>query len=404
MISRHEAIVRLRAARWVHDNDFHRIFKILDGNSDRTRAVGGIVRDTIVGKPDMGADLDMASELLPDEVMKRVREAGMSCYPTGIDHGTVTVRCGQVTVEVTTLRQDIKTDGRHAEVRFGSDWRADAQRRDFTINALYASMNGALYDPLDVLKDLFAGRVRFIGDPDQRILEDRLRVLRFFRFSAGYADGICDPEGLEACRRAAGSLDMLSGERVGAEMLKILALQKVASTLALMSKTGVLDLDVPTLKVLARYEDLTSLPVALARLAILLESTEPEKLQKKWRLSNVALREALEIGEAAKLILDGDFNQVAYKFSRLSFVALPVAASKGQWDGERLHAVMEIFHELVVPPFPVSGHDLLDAGFKPGPQLGDALRRIEKEWVSSGFKLEREELLKRLGGYLGRKK
>jgi len=396
MISRNEAIVRLRSALWVKNAEFQRIFEILGGNSERTRAVGGIVRDTIAGRPDMGTDLDLASELEPDEVMKRVRAAGMSCYPTGIEHGTVTVRHGRVTAEITSLRQDIKTDGRHAQVRFGTDWRADAERRDFTINALYASMNGVLYDPLDGLNDLFAGRVRFIGDPDQRIREDRLRVLRFFRFSASHGNEVHDPAGLAACKRAAGSLDMLSGERVGAEMLKIMALQRAASSMAVMSEIGVLKLDAQTLKVLASYERLTVAPVALARLAILLGAIEPKKLQEKWRLSNAAVREASEIGAAAKLILNGDFNQLAYRFSRLGFAALAVAAAIGGWDKERLHAAMEVFHNLKVPPFPISGRDLLNAGFKPGPELGDALRQIEGEWVNSDFKLERQELLERL--------
>jgi len=341
-------------------------------------------------------DLDLASELEPDEVMKRARAAGMSCYPTGIEHGTVTLRNGRVSAEVTTLRQDIKTDGRHAQVLFGTDWLADAKRRDFTINALYASMNGALYDPLDGLKDLSESRVRFIGNPDQRIKEDRLRVLRFFRFCASHANEVHDPAGLAACKRAAGSLDMLSGERVGAEMLKIMALQRVAATLAKMSEIGVLDFGPETLKVLGAYEKLTASPVALARLAIVLNDIEAKKLQEKWRLSNAVIKEAGQIGAAAKLILDGDFNQAAYKFFRLGFAALAVAGAIAGWDEARLHAAMEVFHDLKVPPFPISGRDLLDAGFKPGPQLGAALRRVEKEWVNSSFRLERDELLERL--------
>ncbi|VAW23250.1 CCA tRNA nucleotidyltransferase [hydrothermal vent metagenome] len=396
MISRNEAVDRLRAAAWVKKADFQRIFTILDGKGGRTRAVGGIVRDTIIGKPDIGADLDLASELLPEEVMKRVREAGMSCYPTGIEHGTVTVRNGTATAEITTLRRDIKTDGRHAQVLFGTDWRADAKRRDFTINALYASMNGELYDPLDGLKDLVAKHVRFIGDPDQRIKEDRLRVLRFFRFSASHANEVYDPAGLAACKRAAGSLDVLSRERVGAEMLKIMALQQAAATMAMMSEIGALELGRKTIKELSDYERLTPSPLALARLAILFEAMEQKKLQEKWRLSNALVKEASEIGQAAKLILAEDFNQLAYRFFRLGFAALPVAGAIAGWDEERLHAVMEVLHNLKAPPFPISGRDLLDAGFKPGPELGDALRLVEGEWVNSGFKLERQELLGRL--------
>ncbi len=399
MIARHDAIVRLRAASWVREQDTQEIFKALDGLSDRTRAVGGIVRDTIIGKPDMRADLDLATELLPGEVMARAKAKGMSCYPTGIKHGTVTVRNGQTTVEVTTLREDVNTDGRHAEVKFGLNWRADARRRDFTINALYASMTGAFHDPLAGLEDLLAKRVRFIDDPDERIEEDRLRVYRFFRFTAGYGDEIFDPEGLAACERAANSLGNLSSERVGAEMMKILALPRVAATMAVMSKSGIVDIDVAVLEMLARYEDLTVSPVAVGRLALLIAMGGSAQLQQAWRLSNASIGEAREVRQAAALLDAGEYNQAAYRYARLGSVALPVAAAAGQWPKEKLRVAVEKFHGIEVPPFPINGDDLQEAGFLPGPALGKALRAIEGEWIKSGFSLDRLELLERLSRY-----
>ncbi len=236
---RHDAIIHLRSAWWVKDRSVRQIFTILDGPAGQTRAVGGIVRDTIVGKTSVDGDLDMATELLPDEVTKRARAAGMSCYPTGIDHGTVTIRNGQIVAEVTTLRKDVKTDGRHAVVEFGTNWGADARRRDFTMNALYAAPSGALYDPLDGLEDLLNGRVRFIGDPDQRIAEDRLRVYRFFRFCASHGGEHCAGEDMQACKRSAHDLGDLSAERVGAEIIKMLGLSRVVATFANMRKAGI---------------------------------------------------------------------------------------------------------------------------------------------------------------------
>ena len=231
MIGAATAEARLREAHWVHLPELRAILALLEGEAGRTRIVGGLVRDTILDLPHAVSDIDIATELLPDDVTERAREAGIAVYPTGIDHGTVTLRHGTVVVEVTTLRQDVETDGRHAIVRFGTDWIADASRRDFTLNALYADMDGALFDPLGGLGDCIDARVRFIGEPAQRIAEDGLRVYRFFRFSASHGREAFDPAGLEACAAAAHSLDHLSAERVGGEIRRMLGLRHVASTL-----------------------------------------------------------------------------------------------------------------------------------------------------------------------------
>lgn len=399
MIARHDAVVRLRAARWVRDRDAQEIFKILDGLNDHTRAVGGVVRDTILGRYSIRTDMDLATELLPNEVMARAQAAGMSCYPTGIAHGTVTVRNKQATVEVTTLRQDVETDGRHAVVRFGTDWTADAKRRDFTINALYSSMNGGLHDPVGGLEDLMASRVRFIGDPDERIAEDYLRVYRFFRFTAGYGGVRCDPESLAACARASNKLGQLSAERVGTEMMKMLSVQKVAACMAQMTKSGIMQFSLSVLRALDHYEDLTSSPVAMARLAILFQQRKPAEWQEAWRLSNATIHEATEICNGADLAVAGDLNSLAYRHGRLGAVALTVAAAVENWTVRKYQEAVEGFRAIKVPRFPISGDDLVAIGLKQGPQLGKALRRIERDWVQSGFAMDRDALLSKLQTY-----
>lgn len=173
-------LIRLKSAPWLHEAETQRLFALLDGAAGKTRAVGGIVRDTLLDRVRESGEIDFATELLPEEVMQRAAAAGVPAYPTGIEHGTVTLKLGTLLAEVTTLREDVETFGRHATVRFGTDWTRDAERRDFTMNALYVGQDGALFDPLGGVADCLEERVRFIGDADQRIAEDRLRVYRFF--------------------------------------------------------------------------------------------------------------------------------------------------------------------------------------------------------------------------------
>ena len=230
-------------ADWLKNPETQAILAALDGAERRTRIVGGVIRDTIMDVKRASADIDMATELLPDEVMARARAAGMASYPTGIEHGTVTLKLGETIAEVTTLRRDVETDGRHAVVAFGTDWVEDASRRDFTLNALYCDADGTLFDPLDGVGDALSGVVRFIGDARQRIAEDGLRVYRFFRFSASHGGQQFDVGGLAACADAAGRLEHLSRERVGAEMTRMLALPKVARTLTEMADIGLFKAD-----------------------------------------------------------------------------------------------------------------------------------------------------------------
>jgi len=385
---------RLEGAEWLERQAVQAIFAALDGAEGRTRAVGGVVRDSLIGRMRDHADIDMATELLPVAVMQRAKAAGIDAYPTGIDHGTVTLRLDGTTVEVTTLRQDVVTDGRHAQVQFGTDWVADAERRDFTLNALYCHADGRLFDPLGGAADLINGRVRFIGDAARRIAEDGLRVYRFFRFSASHGGEKFDPEGLAACRDAVEELDHISRERVGAEMLRMLALPRVATTLGVMDQFGLLRLAPGALAALQRYEALGGQGAA-ARLAML-GRDRLEQRQADWRLSKAITAHAQNIAEAAALLRRGDIGWAAYRFGEDAVEGLAVAAAKENWSRAQLAELARDLGRLPVAPLPVGGADLEARGMRPGPDMGAALAIMERAWVESEFSASKDALLERI--------
>lgn len=384
------SLKNLAQAPWLQQEETKAIFAALDGARGRTRAVGGAVRDTILGLPRSTPDIDLATELVPDEVIARAEAAGIAWYPTGIDHGTVTLRLGDILAEVTTLRQDAETDGRHAKVVFGTDWLEDARRRDFTLNALYCGADGTLFDPLDGLHDALAGRIRFIGDADRRIREDGLRVYRFFRFSASHGGQVLDPDGLQACGRAVGSLGHLSAERIGAEMLRMLALPKVAQTLAAMAAINLVPLAQRQLDALGAYENLGG-QSAVARLALL---GDLEGARSRWRLSNDLVSAAAKAERAGALLAEGQIGEAAYRFGELAVEALAMEAARYNWSCERLAETARELGRVHLVPFPLSGHDLAGLGMLPGPALGAELKRLERLWIDSGFALEKAELLR----------
>lgn len=384
---------RIENAEWLERPAVKAIFAALEGDAGRTRAVGGVVRDSLIGRMREHADIDMATELLPVAVMQKAKAAGIAAYPTGIEHGTVTLRLDDTTVEVTTLRQDVVTDGRHAQVQFGTDWVADAERRDFTLNALYCFSDGRLFDPLGGAGDLINGRVRFIGDADRRIAEDGLRVYRFFRFSASHGGQVFDADGLAACRDAAGELDHISNERVGAEMMRMLALPAISRTLGAMDSLGLLRAEPGSIAALQRYESLGG-SSATARL-VLLGRERLARRQADWRLSNDVIKEAERIGEAAALMRQEDIGWAAYRFGESAVEGLAVAAAEENWPRERLAEAARELGRLPVAPLPVGGADLVARGMKPGPDMGAALATMERAWVESGFSLDKEQLLGR---------
>jgi poly(A) polymerase len=390
------ALDRLRRAEWLQRPGARRILSVLEGAQGRSRAVGGIVRDTLLGIVRGSADLDIATELPPEAVMERALANRMAAHPTGIAHGTVTLVADGQVAEVTTLREDVETDGRHAVVRFGTDWAADAARRDFTLNALYAGLDGELFDPLGGLADCLAGRVRFVGDPDRRIAEDELRVLRFFRFSASHGGERFDPEGLAAAQSAAQSLASVSAERIGAEMKRMLGLPRIATTLRVMAEAGIVMVPRESLDMIHRHERRAGRPGLAGRLALVLANDRPGRLKTDWRLSNDEIGTGLAVLAAARLLTDFRLHEAAYRHPGALSEAVPVAAVLAGWTGAGEAAVLDQLGGLAVPRLPVDGGDLVGLGIKPGPALGRELERLERLWIESGFSLDREELLGKL--------
>ena len=358
-----------------------RLFAALgDGQA---RLVGGAVRDGLLGA--VVADVDVATLLSPYEVMRRCGAAGIKTVPTGIAHGTVTAISSGETIEVTTLRADLLTDGRHATVGFTDDWREDAARRDFTINALYFDpASGLLHDYFGGLEDLEAGRVRFIGAPLQRIAEDHLRILRFFRFTARFGAEV-DGDGLAACAARANDLMALSRERIADEWLKLLALPRVAPTVALMLERGLL---APLLPEIA--------PEGLDRLAALVEAERvagllPDPLRRFAALLPADAALADKVGARLKL------SNKARK--RLASAAEPYAGEPPRTLAYRL-GVAEAQDRLLLggraedtaaltgwtpPRLPIGGGDLIKRGLVPGPKVARTLKAIEERWVGEGF-------------------
>ena len=369
---------------------------------ENTRFVGGAVRDSLLGRA--VTDIDVATPLPPDEVMQRVTAAGLKAIPTGIDHGTVTVVSNHRPFEVTTLRRDVETFGRRARVAFTDDWRADASRRDFTINALYAEVSGELHDYFGGLADLEAGRVRFIGDPADRILEDALRILRFFRFHAHYGRGPLDAAGRAACVAARDRLDLLSIERVRDEILKLLAAPDPVPVLEAMKEAGILALILPEADGFARLRRLIAVEQALGcadplrRLAALagLEAVRLDRLARRLRLSNKERARLVAMAGEVPAPEPRALRAAAYRYgSETTRDRILLAADPS--DLAAVRAALAALERLSPPRFPLTGRDLVAAGHAPGPALGAALRTLEEEWIASDFGLSRAELLKRAG-------
>lgn len=388
-----DIVARLKTAEWLVGEETQTLWALLDGEKGRTRAVGGIVRDTLLDRPRDRSDIDFATELLPHEVSLRAEQGGVSVYPTGVEHGTVTLRLGTLVAEVTTLREDIETDGRRAVVKFGTDWSRDAARRDFTLNAIYAGMHGDLFDPLGGLEDCLAGRVRFIGDPALRIEEDRLRVYRFFRFSASHGGERFDPEGLAACTNAAGKLGAVSAERIGSEMKRMLSLPRVGITLRAMVDAGILHFSQETVRLLHSYERRARRPDMAARLALMIAETGSRQLKSMWRLSNDDMAAAEAILAVAEKLREYELYEAAYKHPAALADGVEVAAVLADWTDAGRLAVTDQLQSLEVPRFPLSGADLVRLGMRPGKALGAELDRLEQLWIESGFTLDRDAIL-----------
>lgn len=368
----------LPAAPWTKRKDLAKLVKALgEGNA---RYVGGAVRDTLLGLE--VKDVDVATPLVPEEVIARLDAADIRSVPTGIDHGTITALLPYGPVEITTLRHDVSTDGRRATVAFAQDWREDAARRDFTINALYADpATLAVFDFFEGLKDLENRRVRFIGDARQRIREDHLRILRYFRFQARFGSKPADAEAESSCAELAGMLKGLSRERVGMEMMNLLGLADPAPTIARMEQLGVLAVIVPEADPKALVRLVTEeqrqgiAPDPIRRLAALLPADVPlaGQVASRFRLSG-AQKKRLTTAAAR----DGETSDArcfAYRLGREQaldrlLIAGQDASALKDWD---------------IPAFPLKGGEIVARGVKAGPEVARTLQAVEARWMAEGF-------------------
>ena len=374
----------LDAAKWRKKRGMRRLLDALGADEGLTRYVGGAIRDDLLGLPI--SDIDLATRISPDEVMRRLEQAKIKAVPTGIDHGTVTAVSDGNPFEITTLRRDVSTDGRRATVAFTDDWKEDAARRDFTINALSADpATGELFDYFGGLADLEQHHIRFIGDPLQRIAEDHLRILRFFRFHARFDTGEPDAEALTACTLRANDLMALSRERIADELLKLLGMSDPSRTLSIMLERDILkgvlpeisSERLPALRALIEAERSAGLEAdALRRLAALLppEPQSADSVAVRLRLSNKARKRIVcaadrDIGFSPQALAYHLGNECAA--DRLLLAAHPrQAAEIAHWKAPRL---------------PIGGGALIRRGLTEGPIVARTLRRIEDQWVRMGF-------------------
>jgi poly(A) polymerase len=378
------------------------VMAALTKHGGEARFVGGAVRNALIGaKVD---EVDIATPLTPDEVTRRLEAAGLSAVPTGIEHGTVTAIAFGRPFEVTTLRRDVSTDGRRAVVAFTKDWNEDAQRRDFTMNALYASADGALFDSVGGVADLEKGRVRFIGDAAARIREDYLRILRLFRFHAWYGKGPLDESAMAAAAAGKAGLAQLSGERIQKEMLKLLAAPDPMPVLLEMAARGILIEVLPEPLRLERLGRLIAIdrengfaPDAPLRLAALLRS-ERETVQciaERWRLSNADRDRLLNTVAHRDMKLGAAPRRLLYRLGENQFRDL-VRLHWTEGDTGDWRALLALADNYARPMFPLDGRDVMAAGLEEGPRVGQVLAELETFWIEHDFKPTRDALLARL--------
>lgn len=384
---------------WLREEPLARLLGALNGNGEEARVVGGAVRNTLLGMS--RNEIDVATTSEPKETIARVTAAGFRAVPTGIEHGTVTAVLDKQPFEVTTLREDIETDGRHATVRFGRDWKKDAERRDFTINALSVSPDGTLYDYCGGMEDIAARRVRFIGDADTRIAEDYLRVLRFFRFFAAYGEGEPDVQAMNACARARNNLGALSGERLRAEVLKLLAAKRGPEAMVAMADTGVFD----------RVFSNASAQHALLRLADIEAALEMERdpvrrlaavgvriiedadrLRERLRLSNSEYRRLTSVADGWWLLSpergEAYARETLYRIGTEAYLdraLIAFAHADASLADEGWGELLSLPARWTPPKFPLSADDFLARGVAKGPELGRALGKAETAWIAEGF-------------------
>ena len=420
-LPRDEPVGELPPQPWMDAEETQAVMAALSADGASPRFVGGCVRDSLAHRP--VTDIDIATPDPPEKVIELLQRAGLRALPTGIGHGTVTALAGGRGFEITTLRRDVETDGRHARVQFTDDWVADASRRDFTINTLSCRSDRMIYDPFGGIADLAEGRILFVGDPMKRIDEDVLRLLRFFRFFAHFGYPPADTPALNACRVQAPRLKDLSGERICAELMKLLSATDPMPALVLMQGAGVLSALLPDVADLGRLRALVFLESRgvrrpsiavdpLRRLAALLkpDADHVSDVAQRLRLSNA---QADRLGEMAAPDAVPDrgmdmptqrrllYGLGAERFRDLTLLGWAHARADEGYapagDNERWMAMLDLADEWAIPDFPLRGEDVVASGVSPGPEVGRRLAALRDWWTEQDFRPGREELLERLG-------
>lgn len=402
----------LAGADWLSDARLQRVLAALSADGGEARIAGGTVRNALLGEP--VGDMDVATTEVPTRVVELARRAGLEVHPTGLDHGTVTVVAKDgdepKAFEVTTLRIDVVTFGRHAQVTFTDDWAEDARRRDFTMNALYCDGAGTVFDPVGGFPDILERRVRFVGEPQERIREDFLRILRFFRFQARYGQGDPDAEGLAACVALQEGLDTLSAERVRQELLKLLVAPGAVPVLRTMAETGIAARILPTDHALARVAHMVEIdteqglePDPVLRLAAiaLAQADDAATLRRALRLSNAEYGRLQHLAQSvppSPALRENERRIVLYQMGAQGFRD----AVRFAWSMDSALTV-EDWAELLrlpehwtAPRFPVSGADLASRGVPAGPKMGQVLKRLEDWWMAAGFPADKQAVLDQL--------
>lgn len=404
---RHSILPSLAGARWLCVPQLARVIAALKAESGGARIVGGAVRNALLGRP--VHEVDIATDVTPPEAVRLCQAAGLKVVETGVEHGTVTVIADGMPFEVTTLRRDVETDGRRAVVAFTTDWTEDAERRDFTINAIYADHDGQLYDPIGGYPDIAAHCVRFIGDPHDRIREDYLRILRLFRFHAEIGRGAADAAGLAAASELRDGLAGLSRERVNQELMRLLAAHGAGDVVPVMQTCGIfaaLDLGDPDI---ARFTSLVAIEATLGRADPLLRLAALFLAPQRGRDAE-ALAERLRLSRAEAERLDGlsGWHEVSPQLHQQARRALVYhtanqaahdrvliawAASGAPGDDRSWRALADFAADWSAPKFPLKGRDLMALGMSRGPGLGVALAELEQYWIDSDFQPDRDQLL-----------
>ena len=394
---------------FLQDKTCKKILSLLNKKKDTTRFVGGCVRDSLIGVETK--DIDIATKLEPNDVVNILTSASIKVIPTGIDHGTVSVFSKNFNFEITTLRSDISTDGRHAEVMFSESWEKDSLRRDFTINSIYLKQNGDIYDPHNGIQHLKERKIIFIGDPNERLNEDYLRILRFFRFNTFYGNDNLklSNNSIKACAKNKNKLKKLSSERIHNEFFKILNSTNPYFVINVMKKIGILDIlfekkvETKFFKKLLSIEKKNSITTdQILRFASLVPNIKKNHLSN-FKMFNFSKKDKQKLllltNQEFKIhnkLKKNEIERILYSIDKQSLVSLVVlswALSANKTINKDWMSILGQISKINVPTFPLKALDLLNFGLKEGPIIGEIFKEIEQEWIDSSFELNKEELL-----------